>query len=93
MLHTILRFGSKMKSISLAAIRFWDEWQNRMAHTSERTTTFEWQKFAIQSAALKYHIKLVRWRQGSAVTMDYRTSRVRVYLDKENRVQAVPRIG
>ena len=31
--------------------------------------------------------------QGSAVTMDYRTSRVRVYVDKDNKVQAVPRIG
>jgi len=41
--------------------------------------------------AFGYNVFLVP--EGSAVTMDYRTSRVRIYVDKNNKVQAVPRIG
>lgn len=31
--------------------------------------------------------------EGSMVTKDYRTDRVRVFVDEENRVASVPRVG
>jgi hypothetical protein len=31
--------------------------------------------------------------EGSIVTKDYRTNRVRVFVDEENRVASVPRVG